>query len=94
VDDEKNKFGKFLEEMKGYYAEIGGWTTIKSGEWLWLIIEKSFKNYWERATSEYFYEKYPNLDTDKIAKKMISVAAKNSAILGGQSVPLSQLTRS
>jgi hypothetical protein len=83
VTDEKSLIRKWLEEAKRYYAELGGWKTIKSGEWLWFIIERSFKNYWERATAEYFHAKYPNLDVDKIAKKLIVVAAKNAAILGG-----------
>lgn len=71
-----------LDEARQYYTEIGGWGAVRSGEWLWAVIEKSFKNYWERATAEYFYLKYPDLSLEKIAGRLISVAAKNAAILG------------
>jgi len=83
VTDEKSLIRKWLEEALKNYSELGGWKTFKSGEWLWAIIDKSFKNYWERATAAYFYTKYPNLDVDQIAKKLIAVAAKNASILGG-----------
>jgi hypothetical protein len=62
--------------------ELGGWRAIKSGEFLWRLIQHSFKNYWERATASYFLEKYPKLDQDQIAKKLIVVAAKNASLLG------------
>jgi uncharacterized protein (DUF697 family) len=81
--DERSLIRKWLEDSKKYYTELGGWKTFRSGEWLWAIIEKSFTNYWERATAEYFYAKYPDLGVDEIAKKLIAVAAKNAAVLGG-----------
>jgi uncharacterized protein (DUF697 family) len=83
VTDKKSLIRRQLDEAKKYSAEIGDWTTIKSGKWLWFIIERSFKNYWEHASAEYFYAKFPNLDADQIAEKLITVAAKNASILGG-----------
>ena len=80
--DEKSTIRKRLEEAKQEYDELGGWKAFKSGEWLWLLIQKSFKNYWERATVEYFRAKYGTADAEKIAEKLIVVAAKNAAILG------------
>lgn len=80
--DEKSAIRKQLEEAKREYDELGGWKAFKSGEWLWLLIQKSFKNYWERATVEYFRAKYGTADAEKIAEKLIGVAAKNAAILG------------
>lgn len=45
-------------------------------------MQKSFKNYWERANAEYFRDKYKSQDNDFIAKRLIEVAARNSGILG------------
>jgi uncharacterized protein (DUF697 family) len=80
--DDRNAIRRLLETTKREYAELGGWSAFKSGEWLWLLIQRSFRNYWERATVEYFCEKYGTTDPDKVAGKLITVAAKNAAILG------------
>jgi len=81
--DEKNVIRKLLEDAKREYAELGEWPAFRSGEWLLPLVQRSFRNYWERATAEYFFEKYGSEDPDKVAKRLIGVAAKNSAILGG-----------
>jgi hypothetical protein len=73
----------WFKEATQTYTALGGWTNFRSGEWLWTIIEKSFKNYWERANAEYFDSKYHNLGVDQIARKLIAVAAKNASIVGG-----------
>lgn len=65
------------------YRELGGWAAFRSGEWLALLIGKSFANYWERAHAEYFQKKYGTMDVDILASKLTSVAAKNAALLGG-----------
>jgi hypothetical protein len=74
---------KWLEAAKRDYDELGGWRAFKSGEWLGLLIHRSFNAYWEQATAEYFHAKYPKWEVDKIAKRLIAVAAKNASILGG-----------
>ena len=71
------------EGAKRDYAALGGWQAFKSGEWLHSLVQRSFKNYWERADAEYFRRKYPNYDDAAIAKKLIAVAAKNASLLGG-----------
>ena len=72
-----------LAEAKRDYKEVGAWSSFKSGRWLWQIIQKSFANYWKNANVEYFESKYGTKDKAKLANKLIAVAAKNSAILGG-----------
>lgn len=72
-----------LAQAKRDFAEMGGWSSFKSGEWLWQIIQKSFSNYWKNANAEYFESKYGTTDKEKLVKKLIDVAAKNAAILGG-----------
>ena len=79
----KDEMKKHIENTKEDYKTVGGWTSLKSGHWLWEIIQKSFADYWEKANVEYFESKYGSKDKDFIAKKLISVAAKNAAILGG-----------
>jgi uncharacterized protein (DUF697 family) len=80
---DKNMIRRMVEAAKKEYAEFGGWDGFKSGEWLFLLIQKSFRNYWQRATAEYFQEKYRTTDAEKLAPKLIAVAAKNAALLGG-----------
>jgi len=82
-NNKKDKIKKLLGDAKRDYNEIGGWASFKSGEWLGKIIQKSFANYWKNANVEYFESKYGTKDKTKIANKLISVAAKNSSILGG-----------
>lgn len=83
MDDEKNRIRKQLEQAKGEVEELGGWEAFRSGEWLWLLIQKSFKNYWERGTAEYFREKYGTTDAERLVPKLISVAGRNAMLLGG-----------
>ncbi|GEM_PF-2007607 len=71
-----------LEQGKREYERLGGWQAFRSGEWLWLLIQKSFRNYWERGTAEYFQEKYGTTNPEKIAPKLIAVAAANASLLG------------
>lgn len=47
-----------------------------------MLIQKSFKNYWERANVEYFQQKYGKEDKKRISDKLVSVAARNAAVLG------------
>ncbi len=83
MTDEASPIGKWLKQAKIDYVDLGGWRTFTNGEWLWFLIHKSFVNYWERATAEYFFTKYPNSNADRIANKLISIAAKNASVLGG-----------
>lgn len=80
---EKDNIKQQLYEAKNDYKEVGGWSSFKSGQWLWQIIQKSFANYWKNANVEYFETKYGTKDKAKLSQKLIAVTAKNSAILGG-----------
>jgi uncharacterized protein (DUF697 family) len=80
TDDEDD--AHTLDKAKREYEQLGGWDAFKSGEWLWRLIRKSFRNYWERATAEYFWAKYGTKDPDRVAPRLIAVAAKNAAMLG------------
>jgi uncharacterized protein (DUF697 family) len=93
-DDEKKPKDWLIEAKKDYDA-VGGWQAIKDGEWLPRLIQKSFRNFFERSNVEYFQKKYRTTDPDKIATKLISVAAKNAAIVGaitGATVSADEIT--
>jgi len=78
----KRKLRRKLEEARREVKELGGWAAFKSGEWLLSLIQKTFRNYYERANVEYFTAKYGSRDPDFIARKLTTVAAANGAILG------------
>lgn len=83
MQNSKDEIKRQLAQAKRDFLEMGGWSSFKSGEWLWQIIQKSFANYWKNANAEYFESKYGTTDKEKLVKKLIDVAAKNAAILGG-----------
>ena len=71
-----------IAQARKKYTELGGWPALKSGDWLQQLILRSFNNYWKNANVEYFEDKYGTDDPGIIEKKLISVAARNSALLG------------
>lgn len=72
-------FAEALEEVK----KFGGGVALKSGEWLLPLIQNAFRSYYQNAKADYFRKKYPKLSDEAIIKKLISVASRNSMILGG-----------
>jgi uncharacterized protein (DUF697 family) len=74
----RREFDQATEEVKS----LGGWAVFKSGEWLLPTIKRSFQNYYERATEDYFKRKYPGRDTDFIARRLTSVACRNATMVG------------
>ncbi len=83
-EDEENKesIKEQLKNAKDEVSELGGISAFKSGEWLFRLIQKSFRNYWERASADYFQDKYKSKDEDFIAKKLSKVAARNASLIG------------
>jgi len=79
---QKSSVSSRHEAAKHEYAALGGWRVFKSGEWLWLLIQKTFANYWEQATVEQLFERYGTTDSGRISAQLIAGAAVNSALLG------------
>ena len=79
----KAEIKRLFDEAKSEYESLGGWKSLNSGEWLWELIQRYFAAYWENADVEYFKNKYNTNDAKIISEKLISVAAKNAALLGG-----------
>ena len=83
-EDEKDRAAlkRELEKAKGDLTELGGWEALKSGDWLLRLIQRSFKAYYTNANEGYFRAKYPKLNADQIANKLVSVASRNASLLG------------
>jgi hypothetical protein len=71
-----------LTNAKKEVEELGGWEGFRNGEWLFRLIQKAFKSYYENANVEYFQEKYPGLSEDQIADKLIAVSARHAGLYG------------
>jgi uncharacterized protein (DUF697 family) len=71
-----------LEWAKGALSGLGGWAGLKSGSWFQEFARSTFKSYYLRVTPEYLREKYPGMDDEFIADRLIRVAAKNALLLG------------
>jgi uncharacterized protein (DUF697 family) len=72
-----------LEEAVTEIERLGGWSGFKSGEWLFDLMEQTFRKYSESAASESFSTKYPNYSRAQIAHKLIEAASKKTALAGG-----------
>ncbi len=83
--DEKDKASlkQELNDAKAEIEHVGGLVAFKSGDWFFNLVRKCFRNYYERATGDYFSAKYPGFSEDKLLSKITGVAAGNAAILGG-----------
>ena len=71
-----------LTETASEIMHLGGWPEFKSGEWLFRLIERTFRSYSESAASESVSAKYPNHTREQIAHKLIEAASKKAALAG------------
>jgi hypothetical protein len=83
VTEDKDDLRSDLKESKAEIERLGGVSSLWKGHWLVELVQRSFRNYSERATAEYFKQKYPSQSNEAIAKKLTKVACKNAAWLGG-----------
>jgi uncharacterized protein (DUF697 family) len=77
-DDVKTQVKASAEEIK----RLGGISALWKGDWLLGLVQRSFRNYSDRATADHFRLKYPSLSNDEIAKKLTKVACQNARWLG------------
>lgn len=82
MTNDKNTIKKRLQAAIREVKQFGGWSSFRKGDWLSALIQKSFRNYWERGTAEYFRSKYGTSDPETLVPKLVSVAARNAAIVG------------
>jgi hypothetical protein len=68
---------------RGEFEAIGGVEGLKSGEWFPNLLKRSLRAYVKNANAPYLRAKYPKMSDDAIAAKLISIAARNAALIGG-----------
>lgn len=74
---------QMLEEAKREIGDLGGLAAFKTGEWVFSLVQKSFKSYFANANGDFFRAKYKTVHNDFVADKLIAVAVGNATILGG-----------
>lgn len=64
---------------------LGGLDSFKSGNWMLMLVQRSFRAFYANATPEFFRTKYPGLDNDAIFKKLRKAAVRQSGLAGAGS---------
>jgi uncharacterized protein (DUF697 family) len=82
VSEDKNDIRRELEESTKEIKRLGGVSSLWKKDWLLELIQRTFKNHSERATAEYFKQKYPSQSSDVIARELTKVACQNAVCLG------------
>jgi hypothetical protein len=78
TDSIKQQLKEAAEEIK----QLGGWSGFKSGEWLFQLMEKTFRHYAMHAATESFPLEFPGRTRAEIADLLIESACKRAAIAG------------
>src|SRR3979411_1481659 len=71
-----------LKEVAIEVKELGGWSGFKSGEWLFQLMEKTFRHYAQDAAKESFALEFPGRTRAEIAEMLIASASKKAALAG------------
>jgi uncharacterized protein (DUF697 family) len=71
-----------LRETALEVKNMGGWSNLKSGEWLFHLMEKTFRLYAQRAANEAFPLEFPGRTRAEIAELLIDTACKKTALAG------------
>jgi hypothetical protein len=77
VEKERNDIRNFIKTLSG--------NDIKSGGWFEKLIAQGLSSYTEKATWQYFQDKYKGVPADAIVDQRIKMAANYAAIEGGLS---------
>ncbi|NKZ05479.1 TerB family tellurite resistance protein [Actinomadura latina] len=80
VEQERAKLKEFVRGLSG--------DDIKSGAWFAKLCAQGLRSYTEKATWEYFQEKYRGMPADGIVEQQIQLAAKYAMVEGGISSSL------
>lgn len=75
VEQERAKLREFVAGLSA--------DDIKSGGWFTKLCTQALRSYAEKATWEYFQQKYKGVPADGIVGQQIKLAAKNAMIEGG-----------
>ncbi len=78
----KGAIRREYEETRGRFSDMSYKDFVK-GEWFASFTALILSNYTKRVDASYIRRKYPGLKTDHQASKAITLAARNSGIVGG-----------
>jgi len=73
------------QEKASLVERVGGAAGLGTGAWFAKLVSVSLRAYFKNATPEYFRSKYPGMNDDQIAAKLISVAVWNATYTGAAS---------
>jgi len=71
-----------LKEVAIEVKQLGGWSGFKSGEWLFQLMEKTFRHYSQNAAKESFPLEFPGRTRAEIAEMLIASASNKAALAG------------
>src|SRR6202051_5012927 len=71
-----------LKEVAIEVKQLGGWSGFKSGEWLFQLMEKTFRHYSQNAAKESFPLEFPGRTRAEIAEQLIASASNKAALAG------------
>ncbi|SMD23907.1 hypothetical protein [Lentzea albidocapillata] len=86
-DDDREAVDKERAELREFVTGLSA-DDIKSGGWFTRLCGQALRSYTEKATWEYFQQKYEGVPADGIAGQQIKLAAKYAMIAGGISSSL------
>lgn len=69
-------------EIAREFARQINFEQVKSGEWFLILLRQVVQSYQTNARTEYFQQKYPGLEADDIADKLIFVTNRYASIAG------------
>ncbi|SFR03646.1 hypothetical protein SAMN04488564_102363 [Lentzea waywayandensis] len=81
-DDDREVVEKERAKLREFVTGLSA-DDIKSGGWFTKLCAQALRSYTEKATWEYFQEKYKGVPADGIVGQQIKLAAKNAMIEGG-----------
>ena len=71
-----------LKEVAIEVKQLGGWSGFKNGEWLFELMEKTFRHYSQNAAKQSFPLEFPGRTRAEIAEMLIASAGNKAALAG------------
>src|SRR3981081_762486 len=71
-----------LKDVAIEVKELGGWPGFKSGEWLFQLMENTFRHYSQNAAKESFPLEFPGRTRAEIVEVLIPSAVNKAAFAG------------
>lgn len=82
VDDGREAVEQERAKLREFVAGLSA-NDIKSGGWFTKLCAQALRSYSEKATWEYFQQKYQGMPADGVVEQQIKLAAKYAMLEGG-----------